>query len=158
MHACGHDMHTACLLGALDLLARGRDQWRGTVLGVFQPAEELGTGAGPWSTTACTSGSARPTSCSASTSRPFPAGWLGAHAGPAFAATDTLDVGCTARAAHGSRPETTVDPVVMAASTVLRLQTIVSREIAGSDTAVVTVGTLNGGTKDNIIPDDVELC
>lgn len=88
---------------------------------------------------------------------PFPAGLVGAHAGPAFAATDGLKVVMYGKGAHGSRPETSVDPVVMAASTVLRLQTIVSREIPGGETAVVTVGALNAGTKDNIIPDEAEL-
>src|SRR5688500_9629907 len=88
---------------------------------------------------------------------PFPAGFLAVRPGPAFAAADTLRVVLHGRGGHGSRPETTVDPVVMAAATVLRLQTIVSREIGGTQTAVVTVGALRAGTKENIIPDDAEL-
>ena len=88
---------------------------------------------------------------------PIPAGVLGLRAGPAFAATDSLRVTLTGAGGHGSRPEATVDPVVMAAATVLRLQTIVSREIAATDTAVVTVGASRAGTKANIIPEQAEL-
>jgi amidohydrolase len=88
---------------------------------------------------------------------PLPAGLLGLHPGPAFAAYDALRVTLYGRGGHGSRPETCVDPIVMAAAVVMRLQGIVSREIAGGDTAVVTVGTLRAGTKVNIIPDDAEL-
>ena len=88
---------------------------------------------------------------------PVPAGALGLRAGPAFAATDSLRVTLTGAGGHGSRPEATVDPVVMAAATVMRLQTIVSREVAGTDTAVVTVGASRAGTKANIIPEQAEL-
>jgi hippurate hydrolase len=82
---------------------------------------------------------------------------LALRAGPAFAGVDTVRITLYGSGGHGSRPETTVDPVVMAAATVLRLQTIVSREIAGTDTAVLTVGTLRAGSKENIIPDRAEL-
>ena len=88
---------------------------------------------------------------------PVPAGLIGPHAGPAFAASDALRVVLHGRGGHGSRPEASVDPVVMAASTVLKLQTIVSRELAPADAAVVTVGALHAGTKENIIPDRAEL-
>jgi amidohydrolase len=88
---------------------------------------------------------------------PMPAGWVGAHPGPAFASADTLRVRMFGRGGHGSRPETTVDPVGMAAATVLRLQTVVSREVGSADNAVVTVGSLHAGTTENTIPNDAEL-
>ncbi|MFC7740586.1 amidohydrolase [Nocardiopsis composta] len=157
MHACGHDMHTVCLLGALDVLAAAADSWSGTVLAVFQPAEELATGAAAMVDDGLFERFGTPDVTLGQHVAPLPAGWVGCHAGPAFAATDSLRVRMFGRGGHGSRPETTVDPVVMAASTVMRLQTVVSREVAAGDAAVVTVGSLRAGTKENIIPDEAEL-
>jgi hippurate hydrolase len=88
---------------------------------------------------------------------PLPAGFLALHPGTAFAAADSLKITMFGKGAHGSRPEVSIDPVVMAAATVMRLQTVVSREVAGTDTAVVTVGAMRAGTKENIIPDNAEL-
>jgi amidohydrolase len=157
MHACGHDMHVTCLLGAAAELAADRSSWRGTLLLVFQPAEEAGQGAQAMLDDGLFDRFGTPTVVLGQHVAPMPAGFLGLRSGPAFAASDSLRVVLHGRGAHGSRPETSVDPVLMAAATVLRLQGIVSRELAATDTAVVTVGALHAGTKENIIPDEAEL-
>jgi len=157
MHACGHDMHVTCLLGAAAELAADRSSWRGTLLLVFQPAEEAGEGARAMLDDGLFDRFGPPAVVLGQHVAPMPAGFLGLRSGPAFAAADALRVVLHGRGAHGSRPETSVDPVLMAAATVLRLQGIVSRELAATDTAVVTVGALHAGTKENIIPESAEL-
>jgi hippurate hydrolase len=157
MHACGHDMHVTCLLGAARELAATRSSWSGTLIAVFQPAEELGTGAQGMIDDGLFDRAGHPDVVLGQHVAPIPAGFIGIRPGPAFAAADGLRVTLYGRGAHGSRPEAGIDPVVMAAATVMRLQGVVSREVAGDDTAVVTVGALRAGTKENIIPDDAEL-
>jgi amidohydrolase len=157
MHACGHDVHVSCLLGAAAELAAGRESWRGTLLLVFQPAEETGEGARAMIDDGLFDRFGLPEVVLGQHVSPIPAGLLGLRAGPAFAASDSLRVVLHGRGGHGSRPETSVDPVVMAAAAVLRLQTIVSRELDPATSAVVTIGALHAGTVENVIPDQAEL-
>ena len=157
MHACGHDLHVACLLGACERLAGSRDTWAGTLMAVFQPAEEAGDGARAMIDDGLYIRFGKPAVILGQHVAPLPAGMIGLRAGAAFAAADSLKVTLYGQGAHGSRPEASVDPIVMAAATVMRLQTIVSREIPAGETAVVTIGTIHAGSAANIIPDRVEL-
>lgn len=156
-HACGHDLHTTCLLGAAQVLSTGTDTWRGTLLLVFQPAEELGAGAQAMIDDGIFDRFPKPDVVLGQHVSPLPAGKIAGHAGASYAGSDSLRVHLVGRGAHGSMPEASVDPVVLAAATVLRLQTIISREIPSTATAVLTVGSVHSGDAANVIPGDAEL-
>jgi hippurate hydrolase len=154
MHACGHDMHVTWLVGATALLGQARDSWRGTLMAVFQPAEETAEGAQEMIDDGLFKRFPKPDVVLGQHVMVGPAGALGGRAGVITSAGDSLQIKLFGRGAHGSMPQASIDPVVMAAATVMRLQGIVSRELAATEAAVVTVGALQAGTKENVIPDE----
>ena len=158
MHACGHDVHMAAWMGTARIMASSRERWSGTLLLIAQPAEETLSGAGWMLADGLLTRFPRPDFALAVHDDPrMPAGLVGYHAGPILSNSDTLKVTIYGAGGHGARPETTIDPVVIAARTVVTLQTIVSREISPSDAAVVTVGYMHAGAKANIIPAEARI-
>ena len=154
MHACGHDMHVAWLAGATKLLAEARDTWKGTLMAVFQPAEETAEGARAMIDDGLVKRFPKPDVVLGQHVMPQPAGVISSRAGAITSSGDSLQIRLFGRGAHGSMPQASIDPVVMAASAVMRLQTIVSREVAPNNAVVLTIGALLAGAKENVIPDE----
>ncbi|WP_029090156.1 amidohydrolase [Brevibacterium album] len=153
MHGCGHDTHISTGLELARLLTEHRDAWSGTVVFLFQPGEETSAGAVAMVEDDLWDRVSVPEVAYGQHVWPGVAGTVNVSVGTAMAMADSLEVTVHGRQAHGSQPEASIDPIVLGAHMVTRLQTVVSREISGSDMAVVTVGTFHAGTKENIIPD-----
>ncbi|MEL6537876.1 MAG: amidohydrolase [Bacteroidota bacterium] len=158
MHACGHDVHMTSLIGTARMLGSTRNKWKGTVIFLGQPAEERGGGADAMLKDGLLEKIPLPDYALAlHTSASLPAGHVGYVSGYAMANVNSVDIHIKGQGGHGAYPHTTKDPVVLAAKIILSLQTIVSREVSPLDPAVVTVGSIHGGTKHNIIGNDVHL-
>lgn len=158
MHACGHDMHMTNLVGTLRYLAEHRDAWAGTVVAIFQPAEERGAGAQAMLDDGLFGRFPRPDFALAlHVAADRETGKIACRKEYALANVDSVDITIHGRGGHGAYPHMTIDPIVIAARLVLDLQTIVSREVKPIDPAVITVGSIHGGTKHNVIGDDCKL-
>lgn len=158
MHACGHDVHMTALVGTAAEMARRKADWHGTLVFIGQPAEERIRGARAMLKDGLFTRFPKPDFVVALHDTPnLPAGQLGVTSGFTLASSDSVDLTIYGKGGHGAAPQATVDPVVIAARTVLALQTIVARELSPQDPAVVTVGSIHGGNKHNIIPDEVKL-
>ncbi len=157
MHACGHDVHVATLLCAAGLLAASREQWRGGLVVLFQPAEEVGDGARGMVEDGLAEAVGTVDVAFAQHVLPLPAGIVGTRTGAVLSAADSMRITVHGRGAHGSMPQAAVDPVVLASMIVVRLQTVISREVAPTEPAVLTVGSIHAGTKSNVIGDRAVL-
>ena len=158
MHACGHDLHMAAWMATAKIMSGTRDRWAGTLVLMGQPAEETLRGAQWMIDDGLLTRFPKPeVALAVHDDARYPAGLIGYRAGPVLSNSDTIRVTIFGAGGHGARPEATVDPVVIAARTVLALQTIVSREVSPFDAAVITVGTIHAGTKANIIPAEARI-
>ena len=156
-HVCGHDLHVTWLMGTARLFSEHREQWKGTLLVVFQPGEEVGRGAQSMIDDGMMDRFPKPDIILGQHVMVGEAGTVGFRSGAILSAGNSIKVKLFGRGAHGSFPQTSIDPVIMASATAMRLQTIVSREVAPTENAVLTIGALQAGTKENIIPEDAVL-
>ena len=156
-HVCGHDLHVTWLMGAARLFSEHKDQWKGTLMAVFQPGEEVGRGAQGMIDDGMMDRFPKPDIILGQHVMVGEAGTVRHRSGAILSAGNSLKVKLFGRGAHGSQPQTSIDPVIMAAATTMRLQTIISREIAPIENAVLTIGALQAGTKENIIPEDATI-
>src|SRR5215468_738265 len=158
MHACGHDLHMSSLFGTATIMAHSKDTWHGTLMLIAQPAEETITGAKKMVDDGLFTRFPKPDLAVAlHDSNSLPAGKVSVTPGYAKAAADSLRVTVYGKGGHGAFPEKTIDPVLIAARIAVTLQSIISREIKPGDAAVITVGYIQAGTKNNIIPDDAQM-
>ncbi|HYX53879.1 MAG TPA: amidohydrolase [Candidatus Limnocylindrales bacterium] len=158
MHACGHDVHMSSLIGTATIMARSKDLWHGTLELVGQPAEETITGAKKMVDDGLFTRFPRPdVGVALHDENGIATGQVGITPGYAKAAADSLRITVYGKGGHGARPESTIDPVLIAASIAVRLQSIISREIHPGDAAVITVGYIQAGTKNNIIPNEAQM-
>ena len=158
MHACGHDVHMTVLIGVAEYLYKIKDTWQGKLLLILEPAEEVSGGARNMIKDGLFTKFPRPDfNLAFHVSASLQAGKVGYLPGWAMANVDSVDITVKGLGGHGAYPHTTKDPIVIAANIVTQLQTIVSRQIAPTDPAVVTVGSIHGGTKHNVIPNEVKL-
>ncbi|GAB3063566.1 amidohydrolase [Sediminivirga luteola] len=157
MHGCGHDTHITSLLTAVRVLLREKDRWAGTVVLIFQPGEETSAGARAMVDDGLWDKAPRPEVILGQHVWPGQAGTVSLTRGTAMAMADSLRVTVRGKQSHGSQPQNSIDPIVLASAMVQRLQTVVSRELSPLDSAVVTVGTFHAGLKENIIPDKAEF-
>jgi amidohydrolase len=158
MHACGHDIHMSAWYGTAKLMADNRANWHGTLMLVGQPAEEIVQGAAAMLKDGLFTRFPKPDyALSVHDESTLPSGQVGYHAGYFRAASDTVSITIFGQGGHGAAPHDTIDPIVIAARTIMALQTVVSRENNPMDPVVITVGSIHGGTQANIIPDQVKL-
>ncbi len=157
-HTCGHDFHIMGVLGALEAFAANRDAWSGTLIAVFQPAEEAYAGSRVMLANGIREAMPKPDVYLGQHVLPFlPAGWVGTHPGPFMSQAFSAQIEVFGKGTHGSMPEKGVDTVLLASNIVTRLHTVVAREIEAKDTAVLTVGSVHSGVKANVIPESAEL-
>ena len=158
MHACGHDVHMTVLIGVAEYLFENKSEWQGNLILVLEPAEEVSGGARNMIKDGLFTRFPRPDyNLAFHVNAGMPTGKVGFLPGWAMANVDSVDITVKGIGGHGAYPHTTKDPIVIAANIVTQLQTIVSRQIAPTDPAVVTVGSIHGGTKHNVIPNEVKL-